>query len=226
MAKKTQESGQPAAKSSKGTRSKAKSKSTRSSAPPAGAATATAEPEELATNAAITDSAGMDDETHAKYEQVKRGELHITDLQKMTASELQDIAKNEDIEEFAGLKKQDLIFQILKKRIQQNGLMYGEGVLEILPDGFGFLRSPEVFEVGQDALCDQVIFVEVEENVRIQRASGQRGWDAAELRRRENLQTPLDVKRERSDHIVENNSNINTLREKVASVYHQIVSPK
>ena len=74
---------------------------------------------------------------------MKRGELHITDLQKMTAAELQDIAKKEDIEEFAGLKKQDLIFQILKKRIQQNGLMYGEGVLEILPDGFGFLRSPE-----------------------------------------------------------------------------------
>ncbi len=143
MAKKTQESGQPAAKSSKGTRSKAKSKSTRSSAPLEGAATATAEPEELATNAAITDSASMDDETHAKYEQVKRGELHITDLQKMTAAELQEIAKKEDIEEFAGLKKQDLIFQILKKRIQQNGLMYGEGVLEILPDGFGFLRSPE-----------------------------------------------------------------------------------
>jgi transcription termination factor Rho len=41
------------------------------------------------------------------------------------------------------MKKQDLIFQILRSRIRQNGLMYGEGVLEILPDGFGFLRSPE-----------------------------------------------------------------------------------
>ncbi len=139
MAKKTEESG----KSSKGTKSKAKTKSTRLSAPPEGVATATAEPEELAPSAVSTDSASLDDETHAKYEQVKRGELHITDLQKMTAAELQEIAKKEDIEEFAGLKKQDLIFQILKKRIQQNGLMYGEGVLEILPDGFGFLRSPE-----------------------------------------------------------------------------------
>ncbi|MCH9023483.1 MAG: transcription termination factor Rho [Planctomycetes bacterium] len=45
--------------------------------------------------------------------------------------------------EYTGLKKQDLIFKILKERIQQNGLMYGEGVLELLPDGFGFLRSPE-----------------------------------------------------------------------------------
>ncbi|MCH8969977.1 MAG: transcription termination factor Rho [Planctomycetes bacterium] len=151
MAKKTQESGQQSGKNSKGTRAKAKSRSTRSSGPPEGAATATADPEELAPNATNTDtdtasasaSASLDDETHAKYEQVKRGELHITDLQKMTVAELQEISKKEDIEESAGLKKQDLIFQILKKRIQQNGLMYGEGVLEILPDGFGFLRSPE-----------------------------------------------------------------------------------
>ena len=41
-----------------------------------------------------------------------------------------------------GLSKQELIFKILKERIQQNGLMYGDGVLEVLPDGFGFLRSP------------------------------------------------------------------------------------
>ena len=151
MAKKTQESGQQSGKNSKGTRSKAKSRSTRSPGPPEGAATATADPEELAPNATNTDtdtdsasaSASLDDETHAKYEQVKRGELHITDLQKMTVAELQEISKKENIEESAGLKKQDLIFQILKKRIQQNGLMYGEGVLEILPDGFGFLRSPE-----------------------------------------------------------------------------------
>ncbi len=88
------------------------------------------------------------------------------------------------------------------------------------------LDIPLLFEVGQDALCDQVVFVEVDENARIQRAAKQRGWDAAELRRRENLQTPLDIKRERSDHIVENKSDINTLRRNVASVYHQIVSPE
>ena len=89
------------------------------------------------------DDSPIDDETHAKYEQVKRGELHITDLQKMTVTELQEKAKEEGLTECQGLKKQDLIFNILKERIRQNGLMYGEGVLEILPDGFGFLRSPE-----------------------------------------------------------------------------------
>ena len=85
----------------------------------------------------------FDQEMHAKYERVKRGELHITDLQKMNVAELHDIAKTEGLEEWAGLGKQDLIFKILKGRIQKNGLMFGEGVLEILPDGFGFLRSPD-----------------------------------------------------------------------------------
>ncbi|KPK76751.1 MAG: transcription termination factor Rho [Phycisphaerae bacterium SM23_30] len=85
----------------------------------------------------------IDDETHAKYEEVKRGELHITDLQKMTVDELHKLAKKEGLTEYTGLKKQDLIFKILKDRIQQNGLMYGEGVLELLPDGFGFLRTPD-----------------------------------------------------------------------------------
>jgi transcription termination factor Rho len=89
------------------------------------------------------ESSPIDRETHEKYERVKRGELHITDLQKMNVQELHDVAKNEGIEDYVGLPKQDLIFQILKKRINQNGLLYGEGVLEILPDGFGFLRSPE-----------------------------------------------------------------------------------
>ncbi len=89
------------------------------------------------------ESSTLDAETHAKYEQVKRGEMHIVELQKMTVVELHEIAKQEGLEEYAGLKKQDLIFRILKERIRRNGMMYGEGVLEILPDGFGFLRSPE-----------------------------------------------------------------------------------
>ena len=60
-----------------------------------------------------------------------------------TSIGLHEIARQEGIQDYIGLKKQDLIFQILRSRIRQNGLMYGEGVLEILPDGFGFLRSPD-----------------------------------------------------------------------------------
>ncbi|MDN3510624.1 MAG: transcription termination factor Rho [Candidatus Jettenia sp. CY-1] len=69
--------------------------------------------------------------------------MHITELQKMTIKELQETAKKEGIKEYTGMKKQDLIFKILKERVNQNGLMYGEGVVEVLPEGFGFLRSPD-----------------------------------------------------------------------------------
>ena len=85
----------------------------------------------------------IDAETNAKYEAVKGGKLFIKDLQQMEVHQLHEIARNEGIQDYVGMKKQDLIFQILRARIRQNGMMYGEGVLEILPDGFGFLRSPE-----------------------------------------------------------------------------------
>src|SRR4029078_4228305 len=89
------------------------------------------------------DVASFDAETNAKDEQVKGGKLYHKDLQTMDIHGLHEIAKQEGISDYIGMKKQDLIFQILRSRIRQNGLMYGEGVLEILPDGFGFLRSPE-----------------------------------------------------------------------------------
>jgi transcription termination factor Rho len=95
------------------------------------------------TNATGEDVGAFDAETNAKYEQVKGGKLYIKDLQQMDTIGLHEIARQEGIQDYLGLKKQDLIFQILRSRIRQNGLMYGEGVLEILPDGFGFLRSPE-----------------------------------------------------------------------------------
>lgn len=80
---------------------------------------------------------------HAKYERIKRGNLHITDLQNLEVTELHSLAKKEGITDYMGMAKQELVFRILKERIRQEGLMYGEGVLEVLPDGFGFLRSPK-----------------------------------------------------------------------------------
>lgn len=84
-----------------------------------------------------------EESVHAKYERIKKGDLYLTDLQKLTVAELHDVARKENIKEFSALKKQDLIFKILKERIRQNGLLYGEGVLEVLPDGYGFLRNPD-----------------------------------------------------------------------------------
>ena len=69
--------------------------------------------------------------------------IHIAELQALSSAELLDIAEAEGIEEAAGLKKQELIFRILKQRVKLNGMMFGQGTLEILPDGFGFLRSPD-----------------------------------------------------------------------------------
>lgn len=86
----------------------------------------------------------MDEESiHEKYERIKKGDLHLKDLQDLDAAELHKVAKREGIQDYMGLSKQELVFKILKERIRQNGLMYGEGVLEVLPDGYGFLRSPK-----------------------------------------------------------------------------------
>jgi transcription termination factor Rho len=76
------------------------------------------------------------------YEEIKRGELHIGQLKKMTVAELRKLAKSEKIDGIGSMVKQELIFAIIKNRVAQNGLLFGEGVLEIMPDGFGFLRSP------------------------------------------------------------------------------------
>ncbi len=70
-------------------------------------------------------------------------EINIAELQRMSMKDLLLIAEQEALTEFHGLKKQDLIFKILKERTRMHGLMFGEGTLEILPDGFGFLRSPD-----------------------------------------------------------------------------------
>ncbi len=69
--------------------------------------------------------------------------FHIDRLQKMTIKALQEIAQRENVESYRGLKKQELVFRILKEQVNKAGSMYGEGVLEILPEGFGFLRSSD-----------------------------------------------------------------------------------
>ncbi len=103
----------------------------------------TAPPPEEYNGAPDGGAGGFDEETNNRYEEIKRGGTHITELQQMTMQQLMRTAKEEGLTEYTGLKKQDLIFKILKERVKQNGLMFGEGTLEVLPDGFGFLRSPD-----------------------------------------------------------------------------------
>jgi len=68
--------------------------------------------------------------------------MNLVELNKMKISELTKLAKKNIIEGIIGIKKQDLIFALLQANIEENGQVYGEGTLEILPDGFGFLRAP------------------------------------------------------------------------------------
>jgi transcription termination factor Rho len=103
----------------------------------------TDQPAPATTTVADDEHIGFDAETNNRYEQIKRGETHISELQQMTMAQLINVAKDEELSDYSGLKKQDLIFKILKERVKQNGLMFGEGTLETLPDGFGFLRSPD-----------------------------------------------------------------------------------
>ena len=78
-----------------------------------------------------TDTQGLSTET-----------LDIAKLQHMKISDLHNLAKELGINGISGLRKQELIFKIIKAKSQKEGYMFGEGVLEVLPDGFGFLRSP------------------------------------------------------------------------------------
>jgi transcription termination factor Rho len=69
--------------------------------------------------------------------------MNLAELKQKKISELTQMGKEFNIEGASGMRKQELIFALLQAQTEKNGLIYGEGVLEILPDGFGFLRAPD-----------------------------------------------------------------------------------
>ncbi|HOJ28963.1 MAG: transcription termination factor Rho [Spirochaetes bacterium] len=73
---------------------------------------------------------------------IQEGRLDLAELKSKTISSLMEIARSMGIEGVSGLKKQDLIFEILKAQTERSGLIFSSGVLEVLNDGYGFLRSP------------------------------------------------------------------------------------
>jgi transcription termination factor Rho len=68
--------------------------------------------------------------------------MNLAELKEKTVADLNAVAKELNVTGTSGLRKQELIFKILEAQTEKNGLVFGEGVLEILPDGFGFLRAP------------------------------------------------------------------------------------
>ncbi|HPO30982.1 MAG TPA: Rho termination factor N-terminal domain-containing protein, partial [Candidatus Hydrogenedentes bacterium] len=69
--------------------------------------------------------------------------ISITELKRAPMTVLNEMAERFDIPDYSGMKRQDLIFHILQTALNQNNAAFGEGTIEILPDGFGFLRSPD-----------------------------------------------------------------------------------
>ncbi|MDR0331665.1 MAG: transcription termination factor Rho [Chitinispirillales bacterium] len=68
--------------------------------------------------------------------------MNVVELKSMSMAELYELAESQNVGESRNLRRQELIFKILQSQATQNGQMFAEGVLEIMPDGFGFLRSP------------------------------------------------------------------------------------
>src|SRR5262249_30032862 len=69
--------------------------------------------------------------------------MNLSELKDKTITELNNVAKELGVQGFSGLRKQELIFKILQGQAERDGLIFAEGVLEVLPDGFGFLRAPD-----------------------------------------------------------------------------------
>src|SRR2546421_8705528 len=69
--------------------------------------------------------------------------FNLSDLKEMSISALTQVAKGMDVPGATGMRKQELIFKVLAAQTEKSGLIFSEGVLETLPDGFGFLRAPE-----------------------------------------------------------------------------------
>jgi len=69
--------------------------------------------------------------------------MNLAELKEKTIAELTSIARTLNVVGASGLRKQEMIFKILEAQTEKNGLIFAEGVLEILPDGFGFLRAPD-----------------------------------------------------------------------------------
>src|SRR5262249_9397517 len=69
--------------------------------------------------------------------------MNLSELKEKSISDLNVIARDLNVQSMGGLRKQELIFKILQSQAEKDGLIFAEGVLEVLPDGFGFLRAPD-----------------------------------------------------------------------------------
>ena len=88
------------------------------------------------------------------------------------------------------------------------------------------IDAPLLFEAGLDAACDAVIFVDAPRPLRLHRVRETRGWSEAELRRREESQLPLDVKRSGADHVIRNDGDLSRLEARIRTTLRSIVTSR
>ena len=98
--------------------------------------------EELESEAASLDTK-LTEAAQKKYDKAKKEGYDLKALQHMKGKDIGEVAKKEKVENWSEMPKQKLVFEILKAQATRQGLMIGEGTLEIMADGYGFLRSPE-----------------------------------------------------------------------------------
>ena len=106
--------------------------------------------------------------------------MNIAELKEKSIDELVSIAKDLKLEGATSLRKQELIFRILQGQTEKNGLIFSEGVLEILPEGFGFLRAPDYNYLPGRHLC----FAFSDQEIRTQNRRHRLGTNSSTQRRR------------------------------------------
>lgn len=119
------------------------------------------------------------------------------------------------------LRLEALVHPLVKAtRAQLVDRAKGQGVRLVVID------APLLFEAGLDAECDAVLFVDAPREQRLARVQATRGWDEAELDRREKAQIPLDEKRRRSDEVILNTGDVGALRQGVAAFHDRLMSAR
>ena len=91
----------------------------------------------------LAETLSIEEAKSSSTDEENRDVINVTELQKMTIKQLMAYAAKEKIEVQAGMQQRELMMAIIRNRVTARGIMFGEGTLQILPDGFGFLRSPE-----------------------------------------------------------------------------------
>jgi dephospho-CoA kinase len=86
------------------------------------------------------------------------------------------------------------------------------------------LDAPKLYEAGLDRLCDAIVFVDADWHTRVRRVGEQRGWTEEELRRRENMQIPLDSKKANADYVLSTHSSFDCLRADVERIFSSVIA--